>query len=123
MNLWVTAHAVQQFVSRWRPITPTADARRELLEIAASAKPLKRRPMSGDCTLYVAITTAGERICLCVRDGGVITVLPDRGEHDDDRVDLTPSREMIEDSNATVAACRAMVACGRSQNIVVRDIE
>jgi len=105
--LEVSGHAVDRFIERWRPGVPIKEAEVELRSLAENAAPTKRRTILKDANIYLTIGESGERIPLVVRDRTVITVLPARGEAEQD-FDLTPNEELINESIDTVAACRAM---------------
>ncbi len=70
----LTAHAIEQFATRFRRGTHPRVVRDELEAIAASAAPTKRRTPSGDATIWVATTSEGEPIALFVRDNTVTAV-------------------------------------------------
>jgi hypothetical protein len=107
--LQLTVHAIERFMDRWRPGVPEADAREELQELARKATPTRRKTLTRNAWLYRVETEQGECICLAVRDGTIITVLPQDNEGRP-LLDLTPDDDMLEESRATVAACRALVA-------------
>jgi hypothetical protein len=105
--LRVTAHAIEQFASRWRPEAPPWQARNELKALAANAVK-KGRTLARDADLYEATSYRGELLYFAVRDKTVLTVIPEHGERPHDAEAEDP--ELLEDSRATVEACRAMLA-------------
>jgi hypothetical protein len=109
MGLRLTSHAVERFIGRWRPGTSNKEALAELQMVAELAAPTRQRTLLGDAQLYVATTPAGERIRMAVREGTIITVLPEFGEGQDP-IDLSAESEYIQESEETKAACRAMLA-------------
>jgi hypothetical protein len=109
MTLYLTDHAVEQYVGRHRPNLGIDDARMELETIVQQAAPTKRRTLPGDAWIYLARTETGEAVVLAVRDGTVITVLPSDAVTSHDPTRLAPTAEQMEESQSTVAACRAML--------------
>ena len=107
MTLQLTYHAVERFIGRYRQDASYDQARAELQALVAEAAPTRRHTLPGDAQLYVTLSEAGERIGLAVRDGVVVSVLPDGVEGQG--LDLTPDEEQVEESRAMVAQCRAMV--------------
>lgn len=119
-SLYVTAHAVEQLGSRYRPGSSPEENRSELEAMVRSAAPTKRRSLSGDAQLYVAISERGERITLAVRDGAVLTVLPADGEGAG-LIDMTIDPSLLDESAETVAACRKMAETPPDQRDVDRS--
>lgn len=109
MTLYLTDHAVEQYVGRHRPHLGLGDARTELETLVQQAAPTRRRTLPGDAWIYLARTETGESVVLAVRDGTVITVLPSDAAEGWDTTRLAPTAEQLEESRSTVAACRAML--------------
>jgi hypothetical protein len=109
MSLYVTDHAVERFIHRWRPGVSKEEALVELQEIVQEATPTRKRTLTGDADLYVAMSPAGERIAFAVREKTIITVLPGNGEGQNLR-DCSADEEHVEESRATIEACQAMLA-------------
>jgi hypothetical protein len=109
MGLTLTDHAIERFIARWRPGMPKDEASAELEVIAQGAAPTRKRTLVGDARLYVALSEAGERIAFAVREGVALTVLPGDGEGNDP-IDRSVKPEYIEESEATRAACQAILA-------------
>jgi hypothetical protein len=74
----VAEHAVERFVEYFRPGMPHAEAEQMLRKLVAGAARTRRNTLPGNARVYVAHTERGERICLAVRGGIVITVLDPR---------------------------------------------
>jgi hypothetical protein len=109
MVLNLTHHAIEQFIARWRPDANQKQAEEELREMLRFATPCRRtRLVTGNALLYRTLSEEGEHIFFAVREAAVITVLPPRNGRDE-LIDLTPDPAMVDESDATVAACRAIV--------------
>ena len=109
MSLHLTDHAVDRYRERWRPHLTREAAAAELEALAEHAGPTKRLTLTRDARVWVAVTPAGERIAMAVREGVCITVLAaDAGETG--LVDHTPDADLLAESEATRAACLAMLA-------------
>jgi hypothetical protein len=111
--LYVTHHAVERFIKRWRPGTAVAEARRLLEELAAHAGPTRRRTLPRDATIYTTMTDAGERVLLAVRDGAVITVLDPEPAETARFGGVDPEDPLYADSAATRRECLAMLEAER----------
>lgn len=74
----LTEHAVERFAQYFRPGVSFADAAQELRGLVAGAARTRRNAMPGNARIYIAHTERGERICLVVRGGRVVTVLDPR---------------------------------------------
>lgn len=107
MTLHLTHHAVERFIGRYRHDASYEQALAELQGLVAEAAPTKRRTLTGDAQLYVTLSEAGERIGLAVREGVVVSVLPE-GSEGQGLSDMTPDQERLEESRAMVAECRAL---------------
>lgn len=105
---FVTSHALEQFVSRWRPALTSAEARPELEAIVAGSRPTRQRTLVGNAQLWVGLSSHGERILMAVRHGTVLTVLDRHAEFGNLR-DLAADSDLAEQSRQTVAACHAML--------------
>ena len=108
MPLQLTDHAIERFVDRWRQGTPLDQAEIELRALAQKATATRRRTLTGDAQIHLIVTDAGERIPVAVRESTIITVLPADSREDPGVVQ--PDYEALDDSAATVAACRALLA-------------
>ena len=109
MTLHLTDHAVDRYRERWRPHLTREAAWAELEALAEHAGPTKRLTLTRDARVWVAVTAAGERIAMAVREGVCITVLAaDAGETG--LVDHSPDADLLAESEATRAACLAMLA-------------
>lgn len=105
----LTDHAVARYRERWRPQLDPAAARAELEALVATAGPTKRKTLTRDAQVWVATTPQGERVALAVRGGVVITVLA--ADADEAGLqDMTPDADLLAESEATRAACLAMLA-------------
>lgn len=104
----LTDHAVARYRERWRPQLDPAAARAELEALVATAGPTKRKTLTRDAQVWVATTPQGERVALAVRGGVVITVLA--ADADEAGLqDMTPDADLLAESEATRAACLAML--------------
>ena len=109
MSLPLTDHAVVRYRERWRPELTPGQARAELEALVATAGPTKRKTLTGDAQVWVATTELGERIALAVRGGVCITVLASDA-NEAGLTDMAPDAELLAESEATRAACLAMLA-------------
>jgi hypothetical protein len=74
----IAEHAVDRFVEYFRPGMPYAEAERTLRALVAGAARTRRKTLPGNARIWIAHTERGERICLAVRGGLVITVIDPR---------------------------------------------
>jgi hypothetical protein len=70
-----TEHAIERFVEYWRPGMRLEEAEQTLRSLIARAARTRRNARGTDARIYLAETERGERICLVVRGGWVVTVL------------------------------------------------
>lgn len=108
--LGVTDHAVERYIKRYRPALDKLAARAELEALAAGAAPTKRQTLVGDARMYLGTTPDGEKVPLAVRGDAVVTVL--EADSYETQIDMSVSdldQDLLEDSRATIEACRAMV--------------
>ena len=108
MTLSLTAHALEQFATRYRPEATLAACEAELAEIVARAAPTKRLTLNRDAAIWLAVDDAGEPVHLVVRDRTVITVLRDSAEGRP-LVDHTIDPELLDESAETRRACHDML--------------
>jgi len=75
--LHVTKHAVDRFVEYWRTDLEHrhSEARQLLTQLVARCWATRIKTLPGDAWIYIAQTEQGERICLVVKDGTVVTLL------------------------------------------------
>jgi hypothetical protein len=83
-RLFVTNHAVERFVERWRPRLTFAQARAELEGLANRSTRLRRRAVRKDADLFTVSTEIGESLFMPVRQGVVLTVFGDPVQTEDD---------------------------------------
>lgn len=107
MNL--SHHAVERFRERWRPTLTLEQAHAELEQLLAAARPTRSRTLVGDAQRWIAVSAAGERIVLAVRDNTVITVMP-RGTEGTKDVEIGATEELAAESEDDRAACMRILA-------------
>jgi hypothetical protein len=73
-----TEHAIERFVEYWRPGMRLEEAEQTLRSLIARAVRTRRNARGTQARIYLAETERGERICLVVRGGWVVTVLARR---------------------------------------------
>ena len=74
----VAEHAVDRFVEYFRPGMPYAEAEKALRALVAGAARTRRNTLPGNARIWIGSTERGERVCLAVRGGVVVTVLDPR---------------------------------------------
>lgn len=120
LRLYLTDHALERFKERWRPQLSNENALAELTLLVQRAGATRKRTLVGDAQLYMATSDTGERIALAVRDGAVISVLPANGEGAA-LVDGSVPVELLEESEATKAACEAILAKDAVANAALEE--
>jgi hypothetical protein len=101
-------HAIERFSDRFARALSWQEAEDALRRVTLAAAPTKRRTVKNDAQLYLS-EYDGEPIVLVVRDKTVITVLPAEDNELSDPMLMHVDQEMIDESEATRAACLAMV--------------
>lgn len=110
----LSGHSIERFIDRYRPEATAAEARAELQEIANGAAPTRRLTVKGDARVYVGTSRLGERVPLAVRDGVVVTVIPETGEGGN-LIDMSADMDMMLESELDRRDCQRMAQALRGQ--------